>query len=250
MELDTKDRILDVAERLFANRGFAATSLRDITSEAAVNLAAVNYHFGSKEELFAAAFERRLRPVNERRIVMLDTLEKSGRVPTHEDVLRAFLVPLFEKHHEWGEKAQEFRKLMGRIHYEMDDEFRANVLRQFERVIVRFDNAFLRALPHLDPAEIRVRLLFVTGAMAYSLTWGIRLGVWGIHELADPEELLDNLIRFAAAGMAAPVSKSRGSQTAKSVKSDELPPRRTPIPAIEGRKFSGPAAPSRTRRGA
>ena len=202
---DTKDRILDVAERLFATRGFAATSLRDITSEARVNLAAVNYHFGSKEELLAATMERRLRPVNERRIAMLDALEASGRPVTHEEVLSAFLLPLFEKHHEWGEKAHEFRMLMGRIHYEMKGEFRTSLLRQFDQVIVRFGDAFLRSLPHLDPAEIRVRLLFLTGAMAYSLTWGIRLEVWGIDGVLDPAELLDDLLRFGAAGMAAPI---------------------------------------------
>ncbi|PJF45437.1 MAG: TetR/AcrR family transcriptional regulator, partial [Candidatus Thermofonsia Clade 3 bacterium] len=60
----TRERILDAAERLFAERGFAGTSLRDITSEARVNLAAVNYHFGSKDELFLATVVRRLEPVN------------------------------------------------------------------------------------------------------------------------------------------------------------------------------------------
>lgn len=210
MEPDTKDRILDVAERLFAQRGFAATSLRDITSQASVNLAAVNYHFGSKEELLAATMERRLRPVNELRLQMLDALAASGRPVTHEDVVRAFLLPLFQKHQEWGEKADEFRILSGRIHYEMKEEFRTNMLRQFDHVIERFGDAFLRALPHLDRTEVRVRLLFLTGAMAYSLTWGIRLEVWGIDGLGDPAELLDALLAFGSAGMAAP-ARAAGS---------------------------------------
>ena len=60
MSLETKERILDAAERLFADEGFAATSLRQITAEAGVNLAAVNYHFGSKESLLTAVFERRV----------------------------------------------------------------------------------------------------------------------------------------------------------------------------------------------
>lgn len=201
---DTKDRILDVAERLFAHQGFAATSLRDITSEAGVNLAAVNYHFGSKEELLAATLERRLRPVNELRLQMLDALEASGRPVTCEDVLSAFLRPLFEKHQEWGEKAHEFRILAGRIHYEMKAEFRTNLLRQFDHVIERFGDAFLRALPHLDRGEIRIRLLLLTGAMSYSLTWGVRLELWGIDGMRDPAELLHELLRFGAAGMAAP----------------------------------------------
>ena len=57
---NTKDRILDVAETLFADNGFAATSLRDITREAGVNIAAVNYHFGSKDGLLGAVLERRI----------------------------------------------------------------------------------------------------------------------------------------------------------------------------------------------
>ncbi|MGE0361562.1 MAG: TetR/AcrR family transcriptional regulator [Vicinamibacterales bacterium] len=215
MGLDTKDRILDVAERLFANRGFGATSLRDITNEAGVNLAAVNYHFGSKEELLAATMERRLRPINDLRIQMLDALEASGRHPTHHDVVRAFLIPFFEKHKEWGEKAHEFRLLSGRVHYEMHEDFRNDMLRPFDHVIERFVDAFLRTLPHLRRRDIRLRLLFLTGAMAYSLTWGIRLDVWGIDGLVDPEEMLDDLLVFSAAAIAS--SPGHALRTARPV---------------------------------
>ena len=75
--IETKNRILDAAERLFADFGYKATSLRDITSEAGVNLASVNYHFGSKEALLAALLERNFAPVNRRRIELLDALEAS-----------------------------------------------------------------------------------------------------------------------------------------------------------------------------
>ena len=78
MAIDTKERILDVAERLFADRGFPATPLRDITSEAGVNVASVNYHFGSKEALLAAVLERRLHPVNARRLELLDAIESAA----------------------------------------------------------------------------------------------------------------------------------------------------------------------------
>ena len=91
MASETKERILDVAERLFADRGFAATSTRDITGEASVNLAAVNYHFGSKEALLESVLERRFRPINENRIALLDELERAaGREgPDVEDILTA-----------------------------------------------------------------------------------------------------------------------------------------------------------------
>src|SRR5882724_6771481 len=88
--LDTKTRILDAAEKLFGMNGLDATSLRDITAEAQVNLAAVNYHFQSKESLIDAVIERRLGPVNRRRIEMLDA---AGPSPSVEQVVDAFLTP-------------------------------------------------------------------------------------------------------------------------------------------------------------
>ena len=83
MAADTKERILNVAERFFADRGFPATSLRDLTSEASVNIASVNYHFGSKEALLAAVLERRLRPVNARRLELLDAIETAAGNGAH-----------------------------------------------------------------------------------------------------------------------------------------------------------------------
>src|ERR1700686_696793 len=88
---DTKTRILNAAEKLFGLNGFDATSLRDITAEAQVNLAAVNYHFQSKESLIDAIIERRLEPVNRLRIEMLDA---AGPTPTVEQIVDAFLSPL------------------------------------------------------------------------------------------------------------------------------------------------------------
>src|SRR6266446_10016180 len=88
---DTKIRILDAAEKLFGKNGFDATSLRDITAEAQVNLAAVNYHFQSKDSLIDAIIERRLEPVNRLRLEMLDA---AGSSPTVEQVVEAFLAPL------------------------------------------------------------------------------------------------------------------------------------------------------------
>src|SRR6201993_2865178 len=91
--LDTKTRILNAAEKLFGMNGFDATSLRDITAEAQVNLAAVNYHFRSKDSLIDAVIARRIEPVNKRRFEMLDEL---GPSPELEQILTAFLAPVLE----------------------------------------------------------------------------------------------------------------------------------------------------------
>src|ERR1700689_2624058 len=92
--VDTKTKILDAAEKLFGNKGFDATSLRDITAEAQVNLAAVNYHFQSKESLIDAVIARRIEPVNQKRLEMLD---EAGPNPSLEQILAAFVAPLLEQ---------------------------------------------------------------------------------------------------------------------------------------------------------
>src|SRR5438874_976468 len=91
----TKERILDVAESLFMEHGFEATSLRSITAAAAANLAAVNYHFGSKEELFEAVLTRRLDPMNQERLDLLTALERDAAPTpvTCEQILSAMFVP-------------------------------------------------------------------------------------------------------------------------------------------------------------
>src|SRR5580704_18486326 len=91
-KIDTKQRILDSAERLFADNGFDSTSLRTIIADAKVNLAAIHYHFHSKEALLDAVILRRLEPINRQRLAMLDECERAsaGR-PTLEGVLEAFV---------------------------------------------------------------------------------------------------------------------------------------------------------------
>src|SRR5258706_5167560 len=95
MSADTKTRILDAAEQLFMEHGFEATSMRQLTSAAGVNLAAVNYHFGSKEELFQAVLTRRLDPMNQERIELLQKVEREagGKPLSCENVLFAMLIP-------------------------------------------------------------------------------------------------------------------------------------------------------------
>lgn len=204
MASDTKARILDAAERLFADNGFRSTSMRDITQEAGVNLAAVNYHFGSKEALMVAVLERTTAPVNRARLERLDTLEAAAgdaAVPT-EQIVRAFLTPLFERWCEWGQSDPTFLKLVGRIHVEVDQELRARCIKQFDTVFRRFSTAFQRSLPELEPSEVHWRGLFLIGSMAYMVTWGASILETDDH--GRREEILESLIQFAAAGMAAP----------------------------------------------
>ncbi|MCE2515677.1 MAG: TetR family transcriptional regulator [Acidobacteria bacterium] len=205
MASETKDRILDVAERLFADRGYPATSLRDITAEAAVNLASVNYHFGAKESLLAALLERRFAPLNRRRLELLDEIEVevgAGR-PAVEEVLRAFLAPPFEMQQKWGASGRTFLRLVGRLHAETNDEHRATYLRHFEEVRRRFTSALHRALPHLEATDVHWRMMFLMGSMAFAMVEGLTPRPGGPPP-RDPDEVLDALLCFAAAGVAAP----------------------------------------------
>src|ERR1700744_3139178 len=92
--VDTKTKILDAAEKLFGTKGFDATSLRDITTEADVNLAAVNYHFQTKDSLIDAVIARRIEPINRRRMEMLDA---AGDNPTLEQIVEAFVAPVVDQ---------------------------------------------------------------------------------------------------------------------------------------------------------
>jgi AcrR family transcriptional regulator len=207
MAIDTRNRILDVAERMFGERGFPATSLRDITTEAGVNVASVNYHFGSKEALLAEVLERRLKPINERRLELLDAVEaRAGDGPPElEAVVRAFLSPPFHSQRVWGEKGPGFLRLVGRIHSETNEEFRATFVKQFDTVFQRFTAALRRALPSLDDADVSWRMLFMVGSMAFTMSWGPTLVSRESGVARDPEDVLESLVLYAAAGMAAPV---------------------------------------------
>ena len=203
MAIETKERILDVAERLFEDFGYKATSLRDITSEAGVNLASVNYHFGSKDALLAALLDRRFAPVNQRRLELLDELEAStdGAVEL-PDLVRAFLSPPFELHPGDTEDRRTLLRLVGRIHSETDD-VRAAFITLFEPVISRFTTAFQHALPHLDADEAVWRIHFLVGSTAHTMMW-CESFVSETTRCPDPSEMLASLLQFGTAGMAAP----------------------------------------------
>ena len=215
----TKDRILDVAETLFADNGFAATSLRDITHEAGVNIAAVNYHFGSKDALLGAVFERRIAPVNRLRLELLDRAESEagsdGADP--EALVRALLAPAFQRLAVDGGAAQ-FLRLAGRLHSEPHEQAHTILRAQFGEVIRRFVPAFRKALPHLDEDEARWRFLFVIGAMAHTMMSSHMFEVLGSRQPPDLKRLLEALVRFAVAGIQAPAAATRTSNTSGAVR--------------------------------
>ena len=112
----TKTGILDSAEELFASRGPNATSLRQIIGKAKVNLAAIHYHFGSKESLLEAVLARRLVPLNAERLALLDVYERAAgkRAVPLPKVLEALVGPALRLSRDPGKGGERFMRLLGR----------------------------------------------------------------------------------------------------------------------------------------
>jgi AcrR family transcriptional regulator len=202
MESATRARLLDAAERLFAAKGFEATSLRDVTSRARANLAAVNYHFGSKEALVRAVFERRLGEVNLRRLALLDGI---GRRPTPERILHAFIAPTFDL----MEEAPHFIQLMGRFQAEPDSSMHDFVVSRCRDVAEQFRRALTAALPNVPVEDLFWRMHFVMGALIH--TWSCHRDLerlsGGRCSMKDRAKVALKLIDFGAAGLRAPASR-------------------------------------------
>jgi AcrR family transcriptional regulator len=206
----TKEKILDAAEALFMEHGFEATSLRAITAAASVNLAAVNYHFGSKEELFQAVLTRRLDPMNQERVDLLTRLEREAApdpLPC-DRILSAMFIPALKLARDPERGGKDFLRLLGRAYADPAPFIRRLLAEQYAVMIARFKSAFGRALPELPKRELSWRLHFIMGALSYTLagTDALRL----IAELTpvetgNDEMLLNRLAPFLLAGLQSPI---------------------------------------------
>jgi AcrR family transcriptional regulator len=196
--IDTKTRILDAAEQMVAEHGLDV-SLRTITAEAGVNLAAVNYHFQSKDALIDAVVARRIEPINAARLRLLEALEiqhPQGDLPL-EGVLRAFVAPAFEL-----ASGEHTMQLVGRM-FATPDVFLKRVFeKHLASIAQRFSAAFRRALPELTREQTAWNMLFTVGAMLQVMGWSRLLPLLshGAAQAGDPQAMTDHLVAFAAAG--------------------------------------------------
>jgi AcrR family transcriptional regulator len=196
----TKERILGVAETLFARHGFAGASLRQVTAAAKVNLAAVNYHFGSKEGLIEEVFRRRLDELNRHRLNALNIVNASAD-RCLEDVLDAFIRPALEQSMDSAGGAA-FVRVLARAYAEHDERLRKFLSDNYGHVLREFAVAFLQLLPHLDKEELYWRLDIVAGALTYAMAdFGMIKRKESVSEHSRREQTAQHLIRFAAAGL-------------------------------------------------
>ena len=208
----TRSRILDAAEQLFVQRGFARTSLRAITAKAKVNLASVNYHFGSKEALIEAVFARRLELLNRKRLVNLAALEKeAGTRPLQlEAVLEAFIRPSPRLEHEPESGGQQFLKLLGHAYAEPSRHLSVFLRRHHHKTLIRFQGALQQCLSHLSTDELQWRIHFMLGAAGYALAGQSALHLITSTAEDGPDEvsrIIQRLVAFIAAGFRAPASE-------------------------------------------
>lgn len=164
---DTPQKILDAAEQLFAEHGFAAVSLRSIVKSAGVNIALVNYHFGSRDELVCEVIRRRVVRMNKKRFQLLDEAKRSFSdtpIPVRE-ILYAFLAPAVELGQDKKSGGQAFFRIIARAHAETAPHIQQVLFDELKEVIAVFLKEFEKSLPHLSDVERGFRTAFMAGAM-------------------------------------------------------------------------------------
>jgi AcrR family transcriptional regulator len=209
MATETRGRILSSAEKLFVDNGFDGTSLRAITADADVNLAAVNYHFGSKEQLLEEVVRRRIAPVNAERIQRLDGLEREHGLYgiSLEQYLDAFIRPAMETLH--GTDRHHTVRLLGML---FDAPLPTSFFQEtFADVLARFGR-MASILPGLPREEFAWRFHFMIGSMFHSAAHRITERDPRLVE-QDNDSLTDMLVAWAAAGFRASATLRNDSVT-------------------------------------
>ena len=209
---DTKSQILDTAERLFAQKGFDAVSLRNIVTVAKVNLAAVHYHFGSKQSLLHTVVARRRRPFNVERVAgRAEAQTKSGKRPVKlERVLECLFLPLFRVQAD-PKVGPAFSRLIGRVLFDRNADLQKFMMSELAEVIPQFSAALDAALPGLPKEETDWRSHFMAGAMAHTLCNADLLAKFTGTQFdpGDYETTVKRLIEFTAAGFRAEARRKK-----------------------------------------
>lgn len=208
---ETRSRILDAAEALFVEHGLDATSMRQITARAEVNLAAVNYHFGSKDKLIQQVFQRRLAELNRKRLVALDEVEAQalslGEVVKPSEVLKAFFTPALELATDVKHGGHTFMQLLGRTYTEPNAFVRQFLAEEYAATLPRFLTALYASLPDAPREEILWRFHFMIGATSYAIAGTDTLQLFaGEFDDANPARLMPRLMSFLLGGLRAPLS--------------------------------------------
>ncbi|MFV0514386.1 MAG: TetR/AcrR family transcriptional regulator [Jhaorihella sp.] len=206
--LRTRARILDAAERVFAERGFDGATIRDIAAEAGVPAGLVHHHGGGKEELFRRTVMRRADELSALRLAALETRKAAGP-PTLTAVLAAFVGPFFDRVREGGPQWSAYARLVA--HVSADPRWRLVAAECFDPTAARFIDEIAALFPDADRQRIATGLVYSVAAMLALLTSGWRVGALdgsGGECAPDP----DQLVAYCAAGIEAAIHSAPASE--------------------------------------
>ncbi|MCD6526444.1 MAG: TetR family transcriptional regulator [Desulfuromonas sp.] len=201
----TQEIILDTAEHLFATQGIHATTLRAITSTAKVNLAAVNYHFGSKKQLIQAVLLRRMTPLNNERHrqlnAIIQTARDENRRTTVAEILHAFIEPTL--HFSQKNMAhKDFMSIVSTLMMNPHNEFRSLFVSIMKPLIDQLFAALKAALPTIPSTTLQMRLQFTLGTLTFAMREiDIPISAQQQQPASDIETLIDETVSFVSAGM-------------------------------------------------
>jgi AcrR family transcriptional regulator len=203
LKLPARQRLINASEQLFADHGWNAVSIRTIVAAAEVNLAALHYHFGSKEQLLSEIFAARAKPIAEERVRLLnEVLSSPENPPLLERILEAFLRPALTIGSDLRFGGRAFVKLRARLATEPEAVSRKILANAFDESSGEFLTAFGRALPDIPQADIEWRFHFMLGAMFYTMADAGRIQSLtnGRCDPGNVEAALKYIIPFLAAG--------------------------------------------------
>jgi len=208
---DTRRRIVEAAERLFAHQGIEETSLRAITKEAGVNVAAIHYHFGSRDELLREVLDRTIAPLNRRRAELLDAAlaEHGGGPLPVEELLRALLRPDLEAVERLRDESVEIAWLVGRSYATPSPAVARFSEEQFRVIADRFLPELERSLPEVDRDVLWFRVRCIVGVIVAVFAGATPRGEPSPYGTEDVDTALDQLVAFLAPGLSVPTPRSR-----------------------------------------
>lgn len=209
----TRRRIVEVAETLFASEGYDAVGLRDIIRIAGINSGAVHYHFGTKEALFLHILRLRAEPIAAARMRYFAELRANGTF-TLAELIAAFLRPAFDQAAAGPSGRANYAELRGRLSAKHEVVVRALLAEIFDESTITFLQAVRECLPDLPEADLFFRFHFLLGTMVYAMSNPGRIQDLSLGD-TDPfdlDEVLAHLVPFIEAGFRAaaqPVSAAR-----------------------------------------
>lgn len=206
-ELNTRDRLLAAAERLFAKGGEEATSLRAVTREAEANVAAVHYHFGGRDGLLREVLNRYIAPINARRLELVGAAQARAAAPALADIVDAFVRPDLEALAELRQTEPQMARFIGRAYSQPSTAVAAAAAEQFAAMAHAFVPLLAGQLPQLTADELRTRLDLVVGIITGLFARATPAGQAPPLDTEDIDKQARRLTTFIVGALSAPATQ-------------------------------------------